>query len=378
MIFYKFLKLIYTVNNLKKIGIILLFIFIFYSGFSQIINPNGFNELLYSNGVKSSEGIMKNGKPEGYWKTYYQTGKIKSEGNRKNHKLDSLWKFYSETGILTNQIYYKNGKKNGVTTTYYKEGFKKSEEFWIDNKREKRSIYYDKEENVTSLIPFIENKKQGKGINYAKDGRIITIITYDEGYAKKEEEINRKNREGNKHGVWKGFYEEGIVVKWEGRYINGKKNGYFREYSPKGKLLTTTKWELGEVISNTEEHQVVEEKIEYYDNAKIKSIGNYNSKGNPVGIFRKYTPEGNISESMIYVDGFLMGVGGVVDEAGVKHGDWIEYYESGELRCKGQYKEGKRVEKWIYYHPNGKIEQKGQYRNDGRTTGEWTWYYNYQ
>ena len=244
-------------NNLKKISIILFFVFYFNSLFSQFINPNGFNELFYSNGVKSSEGNMKKGKPEGYWKTYYETGKIKSEGNRKNHKLDSLWKFYSEKGNLTNQIYYKNGKKNGLTTTYYNEGFKKSEEFWINNKKEKWAIYYDKKGNINSRKPFVENIEQGTGMEYGSDGRIITIIFYNKGYSKKREEINRKNGQGNEHGVWKEFYKDGITVKWEGRYINGKKNGYFREYSPEGKLLTTTKWELGEVISNLEKEQTV-------------------------------------------------------------------------------------------------------------------------
>ena len=58
------------------------------------IVKNGYQVFYYSNGIKSSEGTMRNGKPDGYWKTYYQTGIIKTEGNRKNFLLDSLWKFY--------------------------------------------------------------------------------------------------------------------------------------------------------------------------------------------------------------------------------------------------------------------------------------------
>ena len=89
--------------NLKKISTILLFIFISCLAISQNINPNGFNELYYANGVKSSEGNMKDGKPDGYWKTYYETGKIKSEGNRKDYKLDSLWR--TEFGNIAIETY---------------------------------------------------------------------------------------------------------------------------------------------------------------------------------------------------------------------------------------------------------------------------------
>ncbi len=217
--------------------------------------------------------------------------------------------------------------------------------------------------------------ENGQGFEYAKDGRIITLTRFEKGYLKGKEEINRKNPRGNKHGLWKVFYDDGITVKWEGRFIDGKKNGYFREYSPKGKLLETTKWENGEVVDNSEALQAVEVRKEYYDNAQVKSVGNYNKKGKPVGIFRAYSPEGTISSSKIYLEGVLIGEGGIVNEAGVKQGLWTYYYTDGSIRSKGHYKNGKKIKDWIYYHPNGKVEQKGKYQDDGRLTGVWNWYY---
>ena len=49
---------------------------------SQDINPNGYNIFYYDNGVKSSEGTMRDGKADGYWKNYYKNGLLKIEGKR--------------------------------------------------------------------------------------------------------------------------------------------------------------------------------------------------------------------------------------------------------------------------------------------------------
>ena len=108
-----------------------LFILIHCVSFAQDeknINPDGFNTFYFPNGVKSSEGTLKNGKPDGNWKSYHENGKLKSEGNRKAHQLDSLWKFYNEEGILTAEYNYTEGLKNGLQKNYYDTGILQSEQ----------------------------------------------------------------------------------------------------------------------------------------------------------------------------------------------------------------------------------------------------------
>ena len=76
----------------------------------------------------------------------------------------------------------------------------------------------------------------------------------------------------------------------------------------------------------------------------------------------------------MYKDGYLIGEG-IYDEANKEQGPWKEYYQNGQMKAKGTYKDGKRIGEWVFYHPTGKVEQKGVYDNKGRAQGVWKWYY---
>lgn len=80
--------------------------------------PERVQGILYSNGQKSSEGFLEQGKPNGYWKNYYETGILKSEGNRKDFQLDSTWKFFRVDGSLQQSIEYKENLKYGLECFY--------------------------------------------------------------------------------------------------------------------------------------------------------------------------------------------------------------------------------------------------------------------
>src|ERR1700741_4525386 len=95
----------------KYIITLVLFTCLVYNSSAQpqnnVTNPNGYNIYYYDNGIKSSEGFMKDGKPDGYWKNYYPSGIIKNEGNRTNFQLDSIWKFYNEKGKIQKSYTYR-------------------------------------------------------------------------------------------------------------------------------------------------------------------------------------------------------------------------------------------------------------------------------
>ena len=79
-----------------------------------------------------------------------------------------------------------------------------------------------------------------------------------------EEFVNRTNKRGLKDGIWKSFYKNG-KVQLEGRYINNKRDGFFREYSESGKLLNTYKYKDGELIEDVEEFKDIKvKKTEWY------------------------------------------------------------------------------------------------------------------
>lgn len=340
----------------------------------QEVNPDGYNKFYYDNGKISSEGMMRNGKPDGYWKTYYPSGKIKSEGNRKEHLLDSLWKFYSEEGKLTVEFDYRNGKKNGFKKTYdLKDGYLVQEESFVDDVKHGPTNIYYASGNKKQAIPFEKGSENGTGYEYAEDGTIITLIDYKTGFIKKQEKINRRDKNNLKQGIWKEFYASG-KVRSEGRYLNDKRDGYFKEYSEKGDLLSTVKYVDGKLQENAPELAKIEVRTEYHPTGVVKYTGGFKEDGTPEGLHKEFSEKGDVVNSRIYKDGILVAEG-IMDARNQEQGVWKEYHLNGQLKSKGEYKDAKKIGEWVFYHPNGKIEQKGKYDKKGRAQGEWKWYY---
>jgi antitoxin component YwqK of YwqJK toxin-antitoxin module len=330
----------------------------------------------YENGVVSSEGQMLNGKPEGYWKTYYPDGTLKSEGNRINHELDSIWKFYAEDGIITQSISYQNGKKNGPRKSYFEDGVLKKEEVFSSDVLVDTIKKFHPSGSLAEVVPMDtlgKGKEQGTGYEYAdEDGRVTAVVEYRNGFIAGRERINRKDKFNQKQGLWHYFYPT-MVAKEEGRFKNDKKHGYWKTFDEEGNLLETLKYENGILIPDPEELAKLDIKREYHPNAQVKSVGSYN-KGVKEGVHREYSMEGKVTAAKIYSKGKIIGEG-IVDDQGRRQGPWKEFYETGELKSEGNYKNGLREGEWVFYYRDGKEEQRGSYYK-GKPDGEWKWIYN--
>lgn len=330
----------------------------------------------YENDVTSSEGNMLNGKPEGYWKTYYPSGVLKSEGNRLNHELDSIWKFYGENGIITQSITYQNGKKNGKRISYFIDGVPSKEEVFRNDIPVDTVKTFHPSGNLAEVVPMDtlgKGKAQGTGFEYADDDqRVIAVIEYRNGYIAGRERINRKDKFNQKQGLWRYFYPS-MITKEEGRFRNDKKDGYWKTFDEQGNLLETLKYENGILIPEPEELAKLDIKREYHPNAQVKSVGSYN-KGVKEGVHREYSMDGVVVASKIYNKGKVVGEG-IVDAEGRRQGPWKEFYDTGELKSEGSYKNGLREGEWIFYYKDGKEEQRGTYYR-GKPDGDWKWTYN--
>ncbi|UTW68029.1 hypothetical protein KFE94_07920 [bacterium SCSIO 12643] len=350
----------------------------FSNSFSQnSIDPNGYNVFYYPNGQKSSEGYFKDGKPEGFWKNYYESGILKSEGNRKFHELDSIWLFYYENGLLREKVNYENSKKSGKSFIYSEEGFLITQSTYINDTLQGKSFdYFQDLARPEFEKPYKDGVLEGRGYQYGRDGRIVAIMTYEKGVIKSSQAINKYNSKNEKVGLWIEYYDDlpdDKIKKLEGRYKNGLKNGYFREYDKKGVQLSTIKYVNGQVVENAAELMAVDLVREFYPNASVKWEKTYLGS-QPNGIWKKYDTGGVVVETIIYKAGIKIGEG-IIDSAGVKQGKWKEYYTDGQLRGEGEYKDGARIGPWKFYHANGKLEQKGKYRKGGKPHGLWVWYY---
>lgn len=353
----------------------LVFILLPFYLISQTRIADGVKKFYYESGEVSSEGLIKNGKPEGYWFNYYENGVIKSEGNRKNHLLDSTWIFYNEKGNFLSKINYKNGLKEGLKLQYSDNCFVIVEEnFENDIKQDLTIFYFDTIGNIKwKEQPFIDGLEDGVGYEYALDNRVITIFNYKKGTFISKESINRMDKNKLKQGVWKTFHENG-KTKIESTYKNDLLNGYYKEYDNKGKLLNAILYINGVAQSFADELQVLNIKKDFYSNGKIKKEGPFDINGKEHGTFKYYNETGEITFSEQYFHGILLAKG-MIDEMERRQGMWEEYYVDGQLKSKGKYIDGKKIDEWEYFFNNGKLEQKGSYVNEEKFSGLWTWYY---
>lgn len=372
-------------NIFKIILILIAYLYLLHPIYGQQEEiKDGYVKFYYPNGQVSSEGTMKNGKPDGYWKTYYVTGIIKSEGKRTNFMLDSIWAFYNQKGDTTQKISYMYGKKNGYYITYGYENMKEgvdtgvviSRELYINDRKEGKSFYYYPDGNIKSEVAYVNGKKQGLTKEYNEEGVVITLIYYHNGYITDREEINRRDKNGNKQGTWKEFYPDGKVKKEE-VYKDNVLNGLYKMFNEKGNLTLVLNYNNGkldeEMTQKEMEEMDVEIRNEYDDQNRLIASGAF--KNNiPVGIHRTYNQEGNVTTAKIYDDSGRVISEGIIDEEGNREGVWKEYYPNGKIRAIGNYLNNQRSSKWTFYYQNGKIEQTGEYLR-GRINGIWTWFY---
>ena len=342
---------------------------------------DGYVKFYYPNGQVSSEGLMKNGKPDGYWKTYFVTGIIKSEGKRTNFLLDSVWVFYNQKGDTAQKISYMYGKKNGYYITYGYENIKEgvdtgmiiSRELYINDKKEGKSFYFYPDGKTKSEVSYVNGKKQGLSKEYDENGMVITLIYYHNGYITDREEINRKDKSGNKQGTWREFYPDGKIKKEE-VYKDNVLNGLYKTFNEKGNLTLVLNYNDGKLDEEiSQEEMDVEIRNEYDDQNRLIASGAYKDN-KPVGIHRTYDQVGNVISAKIYDDSGIVISEGIIDEEGNRKGAWKEYYPNSKIRAVGNYTENKRSGRWTFYYQNGKIEQTGDYLR-GRINGKWTWYY---
>lgn len=336
------------------------------------IKTDGYNKIYYDNGNLASEGFSEDGKPNGYWKTYHENGNIKSEGNRTDFKLSGIWKFYNDEGKKIKEITYENGLKNGKTRDFNASGaLTQVTEYRNDSIHGIRLNYFP-DGKLKQKTPYKGNLKDGQARIYSKeDGRVIWLIRYEKDAVINREAINRFDAEGNKTGLWIEFHPN-EVKKLEGNYVNGKRDGIFKEYDENGKLLNIYDYSEGELVDNETSLDVIEQDKYYYPSGQIKRIETKQGSKKQ-GFTKTFDENGNVILSQIFINDTLYAEGNT-DELGRKIGEWKYYWKNGKLKSTGTYNVGLKNGAWKYYFETGELEQEGFWKND-KLDGEWIWYF---
>ena len=189
------------------------------------------------------EGEYLNGERHGKGKVYYIDSTIYFEGEYLYGKKNGKGKVYHTNGVIWFEVEYKNGLKNGKGKEYHYNGKLSFEGEYV-------------------------NGREWIGTQYDENGNVIYKINND---------IN---------GIGKGYNDSDCTLKFEGEYLNGKRNGKGKEYDSNGKIrfegeyLNNQKWigtryDKDDKVLYKLNNNINWEGKEYYLDGKIKFEGEY-------------------------------------------------------------------------------------------------------
>jgi len=125
-----------------------------------------------------------------------------------------LKKIYSE-GTLHMSVPCFKGKLNGVEKTYYKNGNIQAEIPLKDNIKDGKCIFYHEDASVSQIEFIKDGYLEGNTTYYFPDGTVHGKKEYSHGVWVGLHYILKKNLQGKKQ------------LRYEGHFINGKKEGFF-------------------------------------------------------------------------------------------------------------------------------------------------------
>lgn len=185
--------------------------------------------------------------------------------------------------------------------------------------------------------------------------------------------VNRTDKFGKKYGYWEKR-EKGKLL-WKGYFYNGEPVGDFIHYHPNNKIkdklyyypnspkvTAITYYSNG--IKSSEGIFIDKRKdgqwLYYNQSGKLVSEEHY-KLGKKQGTFKLFSQENNV---LLQEETW---------ENDQLHGEHKEYYTTGDIRLKWNYKYGKIDGHFESYYLNGSIWNKGQYMG-GIREGTWTHY----
>ncbi|MGI5846069.1 MAG: toxin-antitoxin system YwqK family antitoxin, partial [Alphaproteobacteria bacterium] len=231
-------------------------------------------------------------------------------------------------------------------------------------------FYFTADGKLYKIANFLNNKLHGKYTEYYPNGKIKKTINY---------ENNKKN------GICKEYYECG-ALKSKTCYQDDAIHGIFEKYYTNGKL---------EFKAQFYENIVQGQTKKYWPNGNIRSIINYNDKGQRRGVYTEYDKNGLIIKIIMlkiieeyHQDGTTLKAIYEVDNQEHKnglcfyftadgklykianflnnklHGKYTEYYPNGKIKKEINYENNKKNGKYTEYYPNGKIKKETNFTND--------------
>ena len=202
----------------------------------------------------------------------------------------------------------------------------------------------------------------------------LITLTFTQNIAAQDNKLDEK---GQKHGLWKGYFEPSKRVKYEGTFDHGKETGIFTFYDDTKihTVVATRDFTKGNNSAYTifydpkknvvSEGNIVNKQYEgewkyYHQASKTVMTRESYKNGKLDGKRTTYYPDGSTAEESNYTNGILDGA-------------YKKYTLKGTMLEEVTYKKGQLDGIAIYRNPDGNIVSKGPYV-DGLKKGYWEFY----
>lgn len=289
---------------------------------------DGLQHYYYPNLQKSEEVTYVKGHKNGPFKDYYWNGSIRLEGGFQNDLNHGAYKSYYPNGGVLCEFTFTNGTQNGKNICYWPNGSKLSEYNYVNDKIEGPAFVYNEAGDITSELNF----KNG-----LYDGKILT-------------------------------YYDGKQIKTTSEYLNGEVSNNYKEYSGTNQLINESIFQNGK-LTNYKSYDLL---------GHLQSQSFFNDKGETTES-RYYSNKEKIYLTEFYKNDEIQKIllhypdPEKPKEVSLKN-TFLEVKDSeGTLLAKGNYKDGKLDGEWIYYYENGEISSKKNY-SKGQLNGLYTDY----
>lgn len=190
-------------------------------------------------------------------------------------------------------------------------------------------------------------------------------------------QVNQKDAQGRKQGVWKKPYPNNAIFKYVGQFKNDKPYGKFVYYHESGAVEAVIQFKL----DGTARCKM------YHESGYMMAKGNYiDQKKDSIWLF--YDDRGIISYQEGYKNGKLHGERIVYYEPqngkyliasfsnwknGLQHGPYKKYHTNMKLAEEGKWVDGQRDGMVKHYYPSGKQSRIERYQF-GVKHGYWIFY----
>ncbi len=273
------------------------------------------------------------GRKQAKWMDFYKkTGKLKRERAFKNDRLHGYTKYYNEKGRLDSAVLFINGERQ-----------EESEELMV---LDVRKDYYNNGV-VKSEGPYnLNGEKHGNFTIYDQNGNVIGHEFYKRDILLEKGEMDDQ---GRRQGPWEMYYVSG-KIKAKGSYKNDLKTGEWLFTFEDGSVE-----QKGAYAKGGKPHG---KWIWYFPGGQIWRTESFR-KGKEDGMLEEYLPDGTLITKGEFIDG-------------LKDGPW--FYEMGDHKEEGEYRNGERHGLWKHTHASGQVMYEGAYV-DGDPDGEHTEYF---